>query len=76
MPISKDIFLAVLSMDSYNCGFDAGIADPSQINGKGGLGTSRQLGTLSLSVGSRVLLNAANDADLAGHIANCFSMRT
>lgn len=76
MPISKDLLLAVLSIDSYNCGYDAGIADPSQIIGNGGLGTSRQLGTVSLLVGSRVLLNAANDADLAGHIANCFSMRT
>ena len=27
MPISKDLFLAILAMDSYNRGYDAGIGD-------------------------------------------------
>jgi hypothetical protein len=34
MPISKDLFLAILSMDAYNRGYGAGMAD--------GLGPVRQ----------------------------------
>ncbi len=35
MSISKDLFLAILSMDAYNRGYGAGITDGQHIDGNG-----------------------------------------
>ena len=42
MTISKDLFLAILSMDSYNRGYGEGIAGLGGINSKIGTATLRK----------------------------------
>ena len=44
MPISKDLLLAILSMDSYNRGYGAGVSDSGQ-NDLDGLGESGNIGS-------------------------------
>jgi len=54
MAISNDLFLAILAMDAYNRGYDAGIADgegPTDANGNDadGLGEAgKQIGTATV----------------------------
>jgi hypothetical protein len=55
MPISNDLFLAILSMDAYNRGYNAGIADPNAGQREGLIGT--QIG--NATVGARA--NSAGD---------------
>ena len=43
MPISKDLFLAILSMDAYNRGYGAGLADAGA-DDPDGLGESGLIG--------------------------------
>ncbi len=47
MTISKDLFLAILSMDSYNRGYGAGLADGGD-NDPDGLGETGQIGSATL----------------------------
>jgi hypothetical protein len=43
MPISKDLFLAILAMDAYNRGYNAGVGDRDI-----GLGLSDQIGNATI----------------------------
>ncbi|MBH1974060.1 MAG: hypothetical protein I8H94_03185 [Rhodobacteraceae bacterium] len=47
MTISKDLYLAILSMDSYNRGYGAGIADGGE-NDPDGLGLGGSIGAASI----------------------------
>ena len=31
MPISEDLFLAILAMDAYNRGYNSGVGDPKEV---------------------------------------------
>jgi cytosine/adenosine deaminase-related metal-dependent hydrolase len=44
MPISKDLFLAILSMDAYNRGYGAGLSDGEHIENGVDLGLGEALG--------------------------------
>lgn len=48
MTISKELYLAILSMDAYNRGYDAGISDGKNVDASGndidGLGEGGQIG--------------------------------
>lgn len=59
MPISKDLFLAILAMDSYNRGYDPAFADPDTdgTEGLGGLGS--QVGTARFIEESDPILSQA-----------------
>jgi hypothetical protein len=56
MSISKDLFLAILSMDSYNRGYAAGIGDTAD-----GLGSSSDG---SISIGNAEIIFNLEDANL------------
>ena len=47
MTISKDLFLAILSMDSYNRGYGAGLSDGG-VNDPDGLGETGHIGSATL----------------------------
>ena len=47
MTISKDLFLAILSMDSYNRGYGAGLSDGG-LNDPDGLGETGHIGSAAL----------------------------
>jgi hypothetical protein len=47
MSISKDLFLAILSMDAYNRGYGAGLTN-EDVGAQGGLGETGQLGNATL----------------------------
>jgi len=47
MAISKDVFLATLSMDAYNRGYGAGISDGG-VDDTDGLGESGQIGSATI----------------------------
>lgn len=55
MPISKNLLLAILSMDSYNRGYGAGISDGGE-NDSDGLGKSG-------FIGSAIIVARSNDID-------------
>jgi len=50
MAISNDLFLAILAMDAYNRGYNAGIKDPNAGQDQGLLGTS--IGNATISTAS------------------------
>ncbi len=57
MTISKDLFLAILSMDAYNRGYGAGISDGEHVDSNGidhGLGDAigTQIGNATIVAGS------------------------
>lgn len=60
MSISKDLFLAILSMDSYNRGYDA------ELSGLGGEGFG--IGTATVAKDAEQFLNAG-EAEDAGFYA-------
>ena len=61
MPISKDLLLAILSMDSYNRGYGEGIA------GLEGLGA--KVGTATISTDSETVTSTKDEAQAAGFYA-------
>ena len=64
MPISKDLLLAILSMDSYNRGYDAGISDGlNLVDGvdRDGLGDDSDG---SIKIGNATVSNNLTDFDL------------
>ena len=66
MTISKDLFLAILSMDSYNRGYGAGI------EGLGGEGT--QIGAATLGKDAEQLLDQGS-AQAAGFYAIAYDVK-
>ena len=65
MTISKDLLLAILSMDSYNRGYDAGIVESNATGG--GLGVSDdthtyQIGSATVNFDSRIITNEDGDS--------------
>ena len=57
MPISKELMLAILAMDSYNRGYNAGIVDPNGSAQKG-LSLTGQIGNATINANSDVLKDA------------------
>ena len=77
MTISKDLFLAILSMDSYNRGYEAGIAD----GGNGdpdGLGETKdvsKIGNATVSLAPKdVSQEFADSAQAAGFYAIAYEI--
>ena len=70
MTISKDLFLAILSMDSYNRGYGAGIELPdavdTQIGGAKIKKTSEQIAEMSAEAQSAGFYAIAYDVDGSG----------
>jgi len=60
MTFSKDLFLAILSMDSYDRGYEAGVADGVNVNGDG-----RDIDGLG-EAGTQIGAAIAKDSDLPG----------
>jgi len=56
MTISKDLFLAILSMDAYNRGYGSGINDGGN-NDPDGLGISGSIGFATIGADSSVLVD-------------------
>jgi hypothetical protein len=56
MAISSELFLAILAMDSYNRGYNAGLGGPVD-----GLGKTGQIGNASIGQTSEILLGADID---------------
>ena len=56
MTISKDLFLAILSLDSYNRGYHSGISDEGQ-DDTDGLGEVVQIGLATSKKNSGLLLD-------------------
>ena len=69
MTISKDLFLAILAMDSYNRGYGAGIADGDQNDTDG-------LGEAGSQIGSATILNIPlpQNAQAAGFYAVAYTV--
>ena len=65
MPISKDLFLSILSMDAYNRGYDAGIA------GLGGEGS--QIGNATIGRDAEQRLSPGT-AQAAGFYASAYTL--
>ena len=59
MAISNDLFMAILSMDAYNRGYNAGMKDPNATADQGLLGT--QIGNASIGSSSSVLTDASGN---------------
>ncbi|MCA3586400.1 MAG: hypothetical protein IOD03_22400, partial [Methylocystis sp.] len=57
MPISKELMLAILAMDSYNRGYNAGIVGPNG-SAQTGLGLTGQIGNATINANSDVLKDA------------------
>jgi hypothetical protein len=54
MPISSELFLAILAMDSYNRGYNAGLGGPVD-----GLGKTGKIGNATIGQTSEILLDAS-----------------
>ncbi len=70
MTISKDLFLAILSMDAYNRGYNAGISDGSQVDSNGvdhGLGDA--IGT---KIGNAEIVHRASSDPNSAEVAAGF----
>ncbi|MBZ0164883.1 MAG: hypothetical protein K8H74_19500 [Notoacmeibacter sp.] len=70
MAISKDLFLAILSMDAYNRGYGAGIEDPAETGG--GLGVSDE--THTYRIGNATILMDANDSEGVAQAAGFYAV--
>lgn len=77
MTISKDLFLEILSMDSYNRGYDSGVGDgigPTDANGNDADG----LGRIGAHIGTAVVTSDANSTtdQAAGFYAVAYDSTT
>ena len=68
MSISKDLFLAVLSMDAYNRGYNSGIEDE--------IGIGAGLGQAGSGIGNALVLNVPlpSGSEAAGFYAISYEM--
>ena len=73
MTISKDLFLAILSMDAYNRGYDAGISDGDE-NDTDGLGDAIGTQIGNASVVARSDSDSNSDEVAAGFYAIAYEM--
>ena len=76
MTISKELFLAILSMDSYNRGYGAGISNGEHIENGVDLGLGDTIGSKvgSATVSSRVSSDANGAAQTAGFYAIAYTL--
>jgi len=61
----KDLFLAILAMDSYNRGYDAGIKDGGDADPDG-------LGSLGSRIGNAIVSSESNTAENSSEVAAGF----
>ncbi len=75
MSISKDLFLAILSMDAYNRGYGAGLDDPAAVGG--GLGVSDQTHTYQIANSTifRDAVDSEGVAQAAGFYAIAYKVK-
>ena len=76
MTISKDLFLSILAMDSYNRGYGAGISDGEHVENGVDLGLGDAIGTTigSATVSNRVSSDANGAAQSAGFYALAYDI--
>jgi hypothetical protein len=75
MTISKDLYLAILSMDAYNRGYGAGISDGGE-NDPDGLGLGGPIGSASIKTLDELGVSVADYAawQTAGFYAVAYTM--
>lgn len=76
MTISKELFLAILSMDSYNRGYGAGLSDGKHVENGVDLGLGDASGSAigSATVSSRISSDPQGAAKTAGFYALAYSI--
>ena len=76
MTISKDLFLAILSMDSYNRGYGAGLSDTEHVENGVDLGLGDAIGTRigAATVSNRVSSDPNGAAQTAGFYAIAYDV--
>ena len=67
MTISQDLFLAILSMDSYNRGYGAGIVLPDE--------EGTMIGSASINVASDQINSMSAEAQAAGFYAIAYDVK-
>lgn len=74
MPISKDLFLAILSMDAYNRGYGSGLGDGTNVDGQGA--DLDGLGGLGSKIGTATITqeDVSPEAQATGFYALAYEM--
>ena len=75
MAISKDVFLSILAMDSYNRGYGAGISDAGDSD-PDGLGETKNVSTVGTAIVSYTITDAdlSNEAQASGFYAIAYTV--